>query len=156
MGELTSIVYKPQDATPSNEDYTRVPLTQTRLVADYGIEGDAKGGTTGRHLNIMSAEVLDELAREGFGTAPGKMGEQLILFGVEVDSLPPGTRLQIGTDACVELMEPRTGCGKFERHQGKLRQEATGRMGMMARVVEGGVIAVGDSVQVIQEIAESK
>ncbi|HLK57300.1 MAG TPA: MOSC domain-containing protein [Chthonomonadaceae bacterium] len=156
MGELVSIVYKPQDAAPSVENYTRVPRQQALLVAGYGIENDTKGGHSDRHLNIMAAHALEALAEEGFRTAPGQLGEQLILADVEIDSLPPGTRLQIGDAACVELTEPRTGCGKFERHQGKLRQEAAGRLGMMARVVIGGEVAVGDPVTVVAEVAALK
>lgn len=148
MSELVSIVYKPQDAAPSEEAYTRIPLQQAQLVAGHGIEGDTKGGGT-RHLNLMSAQALQELSGEGFRTAPGQMGEQLILSGVELDTLPAGTRLQIGDEACVELTEPRTGCGKFERNQEKLRQDAAGRLGMMAQVVVGGSIAIGDPVKIV-------
>ena len=77
------------------------------------------------------------------------MGEQRILTSLEVDRLACGTRLQIGEQACVELTEPHTGCGKFERYQTKKRVEATGRLGMMARVVKEGILSVGDAVQVV-------
>jgi MOSC domain-containing protein YiiM len=55
----------------------------------------------------------------------------------------------------VEVVEPRTGCGKFEQHQGKLRQAAAGRLGVMARVLVGGSIQVGDPVRLLAE-AESR
>ncbi len=95
MGELLSIVYKPKNASGGEEDYLRVPLTQTRLVVDYGIVGDAKGGSPKRQLNLMAAESLQQLAQEGFRTAPGQMGEQLVVSGLDLDRLPCGTRLQI-------------------------------------------------------------
>lgn len=66
-----------------------------------------------------------------------------------MERLPADTRLQIGGQACVELTEPRTGCGKFERYQTKKREEAAERLGMMARVVKGGIITVGDAVQIL-------
>ena len=150
MGELVSIVSKPKDAPLSETGYTRVPQQQALLVVDRGIAGDAKGSRN-RQLNVMSAQTLHTLAGEGYRTAPGEMGEQLILAGVEVDSLEVGTRLQIGAEAHIEITEPRTGCGKFERHQGRPRQETAGRLGMMAKVVAGGSISVGDSVTVIPE-----
>ena len=150
MGKLASIVYKPKDALPPDAGYNRIPLKTARLRAGYGIEGDAKGGGN-RHLNIMSAETLAALAGEGFQAEPGQMGEQLILTGIEVDALPPGTRLRLGEQACVEFTEPRTGCSKLERHQGKLRAEAARRLGTMARVVTGGDIKIGDSVTVVSE-----
>jgi MOSC domain-containing protein YiiM len=97
----------------------------------------------------MCAETIQTLADEGFCASPGQLGEQLILSGVAVDTLPPGARLQIGTSACVEFTEPRTGCAKFERHQNKQRAEASGRLGMMARVVAEGMIRVGDPIRIV-------
>src|SRR5690349_11473602 len=147
MAELISIVYKPKNVEAAPDGYTRVPLDSARLVAGYGIEGDAKGGGN-RNLNIMCSESMESLAKEGWKAVPGQLGEQLVLTGIDVDGLPPGTRLKIGGQASVVFTEPRTGCAKLERHQGKLRTEADRRLGTMARVVTGGVIRVGDNVTV--------
>jgi MOSC domain-containing protein YiiM len=97
----------------------------------------------------MSAEVMVALGGEGYLVEPGLLGEQLILSGIDVNALPVGSRIQIGGEACIELTEPRTGCAKFERYQEKSPQGAAGRLGMMARVVSSGAIAVGDAVQVV-------
>ena len=154
MAELSSIVYKPHDAAGTAEGYTRLPLREARLVVGQGIDGDAKGsGSPGRQLNIMTLETVQQLGAEGFHTDAGEMGEQLIVAQLDVNALAIGTRLQIGAAARVELTEPRTGCGKFERYQGKKREEASGRLGMMARVVADGIIHIGDAVQVVAEPA---
>jgi MOSC domain-containing protein YiiM len=149
VGRLVSIVYKPAGAAVFPAGYTRVPLQEAELVAGHGIAGDVKGSGRDRQLNIMSAETTARLGAEGFVTEAGKLGEQLVLTGVDVDALPGGARLRIGEAACVEVTIPRTGCAKLELHQGKPRQEAAGRLGMMARVVVGGRIAVGDPVTVV-------
>src|ERR1051326_761302 len=85
MNRLVSIVYKPQEAAATGKDYLRVPLESAMLVEGYGIEGDAKGGNPTRNVNIMSAPVLEDLSAEGFRTAPGQMGEQLIIEGLDVN-----------------------------------------------------------------------
>ena len=149
MGELISIVYKPQGAAPQEGNYTRLPLQEAHLVVGQGIEGDVKGTGATRQLNVMAIGSVEDLAGEGFRANPGSLGEQLILAGVEIDSLPAGARLRIGENACIEVTEPRTGCGKFERYQGKRKEEARGRLGQMARVVIEGTIRVGDLVQVL-------
>ena len=149
MCRLVSIVYRPKNAQPSSEAYTRVPLDETNLVVGYGIEGDAKGGGKDRNLNIMSAATMGQLACEGFTIEPGRMGEQLILEGVDVNTLADGSRLQIGDTVCVVLTIPRTGCSKLERFQGKAREDAADRLGMMARVEVGGRITVGDKVTIV-------
>jgi MOSC domain-containing protein YiiM len=149
MGELVSIVYKPKDAAATETSYTRLPLQEAHLVVGRGIAGDVKGASKTRQLNIMAANTVTELATEGFSASPGEMGEQLLVADVEIDGLAPGTQIRIGSSACIEVTEPRTGCGKFERYQGKRKEEASGRLGQMARVVADGVIRIGDPVEVL-------
>ena len=135
-------VRKPQDR------YARVAVERTRLVEFHGIDGDAKGGATDRQLNIMLAETLDELGAEGFKIEPGAMGEQIVVAGLDPASLANGAHLKLGA-AIVEVGIPRTGCDRFEMIQGKPKQSAKGRLGVMARVVTGGEVAVGDAVEVL-------
>jgi len=149
MPEVVSIVYTPYPPGPRPQDrYERVPVERVRLVENRGIEGDAKGRPGERQLNVMCAEVLAELAAEGFRTGPGEMGEQVVVAGVPTADLVPGARLQLG-GAVVEVVLPRTGCARFEHIQGKPKQSAKGRLGVMARVVTGGEVAVGDAVRVV-------
>jgi MOSC domain-containing protein YiiM len=150
MIRIASIVYKPEnaDSDPKNR-YIRIPLPSANLVAGYGIEGDRKGGHPKRNLNIMSFETLEALREEGFSTLPGQMGEQIVIHGLDVGKLAEGDRLQIGDHACVEVVSQRTGCQRFEQIQGKSLKLAAGRMGVMAKVVTDGMIAVGDPVELL-------
>jgi len=148
---VSSIVYKPEGSTRNQQDqYLRIPLESANLVVGYGIEGDRKGGNPKRNLNIMSFETLEALNEEGFSTQPGQMGEQIVIQGFDIDHLSEGDQLQIGGDARVEVVSHRTGCQRFEHIQGKTPHQAAGRMGIMARVVAGGMIAVGDSVKKLE------
>jgi MOSC domain-containing protein YiiM len=150
MIKVTSIVYKPESAVSDPEShYLRLPLDSARLVAGRGIEGDRKGGNPKRNLNIMSFEILEALRQEGFNTRPGQMGEQIVIQGLDVDTLAEGDRLQVGDQAWVEVVSHRTGCERFEHIQGKSPKLAAGRMGVMAKVVTGGMVAVGDPVKLI-------
>lgn len=151
MAEIYSIVYTPANVERHPKDYyARVTLQEATLTVTHGIAGDLKGGHPKRQLNVMSYETLQRLRVEGFKTAPGQMGEQLVLKGLDVDALKAGEQLQIGAEARIEVLEPRTGCDRFRRIQGKDPQLVQGRMGVMAKVVAGGVIRVGDPVQVLQ------
>lgn len=148
MIRITSIVYKPEGTVPNPEDhYLRVPLESANLIAGHGIEGDRKGGNPKRNLNIMSFETLEALRKEGFSTLPGQMGEQIVIQGLGLSRLAEGNQLKIGDTALVEVISHRTGCQRFERIQGKAPQLAEGRMGIMAKVVTGGRISVGDPVE---------
>jgi MOSC domain-containing protein YiiM len=151
MSEIVSIVYKPKSvAADPHDHYARVPLESATLVVGRGIKGDRKGGHPKRQLNIMSFETLRALGEEGFHTEPGKMGEQIVIRGLDVGTLTEGDWLQLGDQACVEVIVHRTGCDRFERIQGKSPQLAAGRLGVIAKVVTGGNIRVGDSVKVVR------
>jgi MOSC domain-containing protein YiiM len=145
---VVSIVYTPHEVEVRRpqDRYTRVAAERVRLVEFQGIEGDAKGGTGKRQLNIMSAEQLAELRAEGFKTEPGEMGEQIVVAGVDPATVTVGSRWRIG-GAVLEVTIPRTGCDRFERIQGKAKQSVKGRLGVLARVVTGGEVAVGDAVE---------
>jgi MOSC domain-containing protein YiiM len=148
MIRVISIVYKPEGTISDPEThYIRVPLDSASLIAGYGIEGDRKGGHPKRNLNIMTFETLEGLREEGFSTQPGQMGEQIVIQGLDVGNLSEGEQLQIGDAACVEVVSHRTGCERFEDIQGKSPKLAAGRMGVMAKVVASGKIAVGDAVR---------
>ena len=146
---LLSIVYKPEGGPAAEDAYTRVPVDAAELVLKHGIKGDAKGSTGSRQLNIMSADMVAALNAEGYNTKPGALGEQLVIAGVDLEALPPGSLLAIGSQAQVEVVKLRTGCSKFERYQGRPQSETVGRLGILAIVVTEGTINVGDAVAVL-------
>lgn len=149
-GQIVSIVYRPLDrAYPDGPkgDFIRVPLPEARLVAGHGIEGDAKaGGAEERQLNILSVEWLNTMAARGFRTAPGQFGEQLILSGIDLAELAPGVRFRVGPEALLEVSKPRNGCERLKSAQNGLDARVHGAIGILARVLAGGTIKVGDAV----------
>lgn len=150
MTQIASIVYRPIGQPNPKDDYLRLDLDDATLVEGYGIEGDAKGGHPERQLNLMSYETLTNLRVQGFYTEPGQMGEQIVLHQLDVDHLQPGTQVQLGLEAIVEIVKPRTGCDKFETVQKKSRALVQGQMGQIAKVIVGGKISVGDPVRVVK------
>lgn len=155
MGKISSIVYRPaQVAAHPDDHYSRVALQSANLLENYGIEGDCKGGHPKRQLNIMSHETLEALSAEGFKAKPGEMGEQIVISEMDEDlnSLPEGTQLQIGSEVIIELLEPRTGCDRFEAIQGISPSHAAGRLGKMARVVKSGPVQIGDIVTILDHV----
>jgi MOSC domain-containing protein YiiM len=147
---VVSIVYTPRDVEirKPQDHYARVAADRVRLTEFQGIEGDAKGSSTDRQLNVMLADTLAELGAEGFKVAPGEMGEQIVLAGVTPAALEKGARLKLG-QAVIEIGIPRTGCARFEMIQGQPRNVVKGRLGVLAMVVTGGEVAVGDAVEVL-------
>lgn len=143
-----SLVFTPAGSERKPADhYARVPADRLTLAVRQGVVGDAKGGGGRRQLNVMRAETVADLRAEGFHAGPGELGEQVVVAGLEEADLAVGNRLRVGA-AVIEVTLPRTGCLRFERIQGKAKQTVEGRLGVMARVVADGEVAVGDAVAV--------
>ena len=131
MAAIYSLVYQPE---PSVDEppfrFNRVRVEQVNLITNHGIEGDKKAGHhPERQLNIMSVETLQDLSELGFDVEPGEMGEQIIVSGLDVQQLEPGTRLQLG-EGIIEVTKLRTGCAWLEKVQGQSVEPVQGKVEM--------------------------
>lgn len=150
MGTIVSIVHTPAGIDPRPPDhYARVPVAVATLEAGRGIDTDRKGKRPDRQLNIMALETLERLRAEGYRTAPGEMGEQVVIAGLDIDRLAGGTQLRLGDEAIIEVQKPRTGCDRLRHIQGCTLAAVAGRLGVLALVLHGGTVRVGDLVAVL-------
>lgn len=150
MPHVVSLVYTPAGVERKPADrFARVPAAAVELIAGHGIAGDAKADGRTRQLNVMFAEVVARLRAEGYKTGPGELGEQIVVAGLDPTAVTPGTRLRLG-GAVIEVTLPRTGCARFEHIQGRPKAASAGRIGVMAKVVAGGVVRVGDAVELLE------
>jgi hypothetical protein len=105
-------------------------------------------------LNIMNLRVIALVAqqRERWPLA----GDQLYIdLDLSIDNLPAGTRLALGSAVIEVTDQPHTGCQKFVARFGleamQLVNSPRGRRlnlrGINAKVVQPGVIRVGDVVR---------
>ena len=121
-----------------------------RLIENYGVENDAHAGSD-RQVSLLSYEVekaFDE--RVELDINPGVFGENLLVSGFDFKKCALGTRFRCG-DVVLEIMQIGKTC-----HEGcNIRQVAGDcimpREGVFARVISGGIISVGDEMQVIKQ-----
>ncbi len=152
MGKIVSIVYQPHATDVSDKRFCRVPVDEAMIIKGHGIEGDHKAGRNPkRHLNIMMRETLDTLVEGGFSTAPGEMGEQLQIQGLEIEKIAEGTLVKLGEQVIVRLNKLRVGCIWLEQIQGQPVSQTSGLLGRMATAMEGGIVRVGDDVSVLAD-----
>jgi hypothetical protein len=104
-------------------------------------------------LNVINARVTSALADTP--EARALAGDQLHLdLDLSADSLPPGTRLALGTAVIEVTDQPHTGCAKFSARFGVdalrwVNSEAGRKLrlrGLNAKVVVPGTVRRGDAV----------
>ena len=119
------------------------PKELLRAVADLGLEGDlhAKRG------NARQVLFMDEETLAAFGLSAGRVRENITTRGIELKALAPGTRLRAG-GAVFEITKSCAPCDFIDDIRPGLREEMEGQRGMLARVVEGGEMRVGDLVTI--------
>jgi MOSC domain-containing protein YiiM len=116
------------------------PLDRATAVAGHGLEGCAHANPPRREVLFASKEHLDVV-----GVDPGAIRENVTVEGADVQQWPVGQRVRAG-GAVFEITMVCDPCERMEQLRSGLRAELDGRRGMLARVVEGGEIAVGDEL----------
>jgi MOSC domain-containing protein YiiM len=120
------------------------PVPSAALISGLGIQGDKHAvAVSDRQVLLADKEALDAV-----GVAPGTIKENLTVEGLNVMDLPAGSRLRLGSSAVLEITEICEPCFRMDEIRHGLKQELEGRRGMVARVIQGGTIHLGDPIQV--------
>ena len=159
-------------AAHTSHAFSKTPAKEIHVLKGLGVEGDAHCGVMVKHrsrvaanpdqpnlrqVHLFAAEMLDELAARGFSVQPANLGENITTRGVDLTHLPLGTRLQIGESVQLEITGLRNPCKQIDNFQNGLMQAVLGRdeagnlllrAGVMAIVLEGGNVRLGDKISV--------
>ena len=127
----------------------KVPIAKGYFAVDSGLQGDAHAGDWHRQVSLLGYESFEKIRQLGVtDLEPGVFAENLTTEGIELFTLPVGTRLQIG-----EVLLEVTQIGK-ECHLGCAIREKTGdcvmpREGIFAKVLAPGWIVPGDLIEIV-------
>ncbi len=127
----------------------KVPVGEAVLREDWGLEGDAHAGHWHRQVSLLSCEKIEEFRRRGgdANLGPGAFGENLIVEGPDLRTLPVGARITVGSEAILELTQIGKEChGHCEIYK-RVGDCIMPREGVFARVIRGGQIKKGDQVK---------
>lgn len=118
------------------------------LLAGFGAKGDRHAGKDPDRAVLVAGLPAYEKAREaGIDLPFGALGENLLL-DLDPHHLPPGTRLRVG-EALLELAQVCTVCSSLSQFDLRLPKLLYGGRGLYARVLEGGLVRVGDPVRIL-------
>ncbi len=124
-------------------------VPQARLLVEHGLEGDAHAEGGIRQVSLLARESIDKMRAAGARVNPGDFAENLTTEGLDVCSLPVGTRLRVGTAVELEVTQIGKAC-----HKGCAIREQVGdcvmpREGVFARVLKEGVVKPGDVIELL-------
>jgi MOSC domain-containing protein YiiM len=119
------------------------PRQRVLAIESQGLEGCAHANPSRREVLLASKEHLDAV-----GVEPGAIRENVTVEGADVHSWPLGQRVKVGA-AVLEITMVCDPCHRMDELRAGLRAEIDGKRGMLAHVVEGGEIALGDAVELL-------
>ena len=115
-------------------------VAEVTAISGKGFVGDVSFGRKSRQVLLIDLETLDN-----FGIRPGDVRENVTLEAFELSALSPNDELTIGETllAVTGDCEP---CSMLDDLQAGLSADIRGRRGILARVIRGGELKVGDSI----------
>jgi len=126
------------------------PIQKATVEANLGIIGDAHASSSWhRQISLLAIESIKKMRHKGLDVEPGDFAENLTTEGIDLVSLPLGTRLKIGNSVELQVTQKGKVC-----HTRCAIYYQTGdcimpREGIFVKVLKGGVIQIGDPIEVM-------
>lgn len=131
-----------------NKGERKTPVEAVELKEEHGIVGDAHAGPWHRQVSLLAQESIDKMRALGLDVTTGDFAENITTEGVDLPKLPIGTHLNVGeTELEVTQIgkECHTRCAIFYQAGDCVMPKE----GIFARVLRGGTVRPGDSIEVI-------
>ena len=136
MAELVAI------CSSQSKGEAKKAVDEVRLLENHGLEGDAHAGDWHRQVSLLAEEKIDEMRALGLELEFGAFGENLVVRGLDTDSLEVGQRLRIEA-VLLEVTqlgkECHTPCAIFHQVGRCIMPDA----GIFCRVLQGGALRAG-------------
>jgi molybdopterin adenylyltransferase len=142
LGRITAVCLSEGKGT------RKTNVGRAELRPRHGLVGDAHAGDWHRQVSLLAEESIAKARAKGLDVKEGDFAENLTTSGLDLPSLPIGTRLWVGKDVVLEV----TQIGKVCHNRCAIYYLAGDcimpREGIFARVISGGEVCVGDSIEV--------
>ena len=128
----------------------KAPVESGAFETGVGLVGDAHAsGDSIREVSLLAIESINKMNNHDFHFNPGDFAENLTTSGINLVSLPVGTRLQVGKDVILQVTQIgkkcHTQCAIF-KEVGKCVMP---KEGIFARVLNGGIVRADDDLSMM-------
>ncbi len=144
MGKILAICISEQRGTQKNF------VDAAEFLTEYGIVGDAHAGDWHRQVSFIGQAAIDDFKNRGAQVEAGDFGENIIADEFNFKELPIGSRLRSG-EVFFEITQIGKECHSHCAIYQQIGDCIMPREGVFARVLHGGVIKVGDRLELTTE-----
>ena len=131
----------------------KTDVGQGELQKGFGLVGDAHGGDWHRQVSLLAIESIDKMRAAGLDVGPGDFAENLTTRGIELHSLPIGTRFRVGASVLLEMTQIGKECHDRCAIYHQAGDCVMPKEGVFAIVIEGGLVKVDDTVEILEPTA---
>lgn len=126
------------------------PIEEGIIKTGYGIEGDAHASSEWhRQVSLLAIESIRKMQSLGLDVKPGDFAENLTTEGIDLLSLPIGTRMAIGKEIEVEVSQIGKECHSRCAIYYQAGDCVMPKEGIFVRVLKGGRVRRGDEIVVL-------
>ena len=123
----------------------KTPVAAVELKENHGILGDAHAGEWHRQVSLLAMESIHKMQKLGLDVGAGDFAENITTEGIDLVSLPIGTRLALG-EALLEVTQIGKECHTRCAIYYQAGDCVMPKEGIFARVVHGGVVRCGETL----------
>jgi MOSC domain-containing protein YiiM len=134
-----------------NKGERKTPVEEVELRENHGIVNDAHAGEWHRQVSLLASESIDKMRKLGLDVNPGDFAENITTSGIELVSLPIGTRLKVGS-ALLEVTQIGKECHTRCAIYYQAGDCVMPKEGIFAKVITGGMVRPASEVQVLAPI----
>ncbi len=127
----------------------KINIHECEVIEGFGLKNDAHGGKWHRQVSLLSYEKIEDFKRRGEDVIDGSFGENIIVSGIDLRTLPVGTIIKIN-EVVLKVTQIGKECHSHCEIFHRVGECIMPKEGIFAEVVHGGIIKEGDSVEVIQ------
>ena len=142
-GVIRGICISPRRGT------AKYPVETAKIVPDWGIEEDAHGGKWHRQISLLALEKIEAFREKGADVDFGAFGENLIVEGFDLRNVPVDSEIRIGDAVRLKVTQIGKECHSHCAIYQRMGDCIMPREGIFAEVLTGGMIRVGDCVEVV-------
>ena len=117
------------------------------LLVDHGLKDDAHVGSWIRQVSLLAKESIEKIRQKGLDVQYGDFAENLTTEGIDLPSLPVGTRLKVGSEVLLEVTQIGKVCHERCNIFYAVGDCVMPREGIFTKVLVGGEVRVGDQIE---------